>query len=270
MPPPKIKFKNKQPTTLVLLRQLNKSVTVALIILVILYFYSRYKVKELPDARQIASELRVDPKQTAINPYKFKFDYRGETYLVDAIADYEIAGLIVSHNDITAWYDIYHTKDSVDTKDLCLIWGNNVDGNHYHNVKFYNESVSCHFHINDQDTYVKFNPGQLSNNHLISDSEAIRKSIASARVGDQILMKGYLVNYSSNTNPEFVRRTSTTRKDTAGGACEVVFVNEFEILKKYPRRWHNISDFVANALPLTLLLKILLFLFLPAIEFRLE
>ncbi len=42
------------------------------------------------------------------------------------VADFELWGLVVSHNNPTAFYDIYHDRNSVDTRDLGVIWGENL------------------------------------------------------------------------------------------------------------------------------------------------
>jgi len=222
----------------------------------------------LPHSGEIKEELKSNPVQEVTREERFRFSYRDETYLVDPVANYEISGLVVSHNNISAWYDIYHTDDSVDTKDLCLIWGDNVKTNAYRKVQYHSEPVSCHYQINDQAIYEMFRADQLSNNHLITDNESIRKAIASTRVGDQIHLKGLLVNYSPLSNPDWVRKTSTTRKDTAGGACEVVFVKEFQILKRFPHKWHYIYDCSLKIVSFLLLIKITLLLILPGLEFK--
>jgi hypothetical protein len=47
-----------------------------------------------------------------------------------------------------------------------------------------------------------------------------------------------LVDYSPKSNPRWVRRTSLNRKDTGNGACEVVFVEDFKIIKQGNPAWH--------------------------------
>jgi hypothetical protein len=52
--------------------------------------------------------------------------------------------------------------------------------------------------------------------------------------GDHIRLKGMLVTYSNPANG-FFRGTSTTRNDTGNGACETIFITDFELVKKANR-----------------------------------
>ena len=57
----------------------------------------------------------------------------------------------------------------------------------------------------------------------------------SAEKGDQIYLKGYLATYSQPGGG--LRGTSISRTDTGNGACETIYVEEFEFLKKSNRFW---------------------------------
>jgi hypothetical protein len=76
---------------------------------------------------------------------------------------------------------------------------------------------------------------QLSNNHLISDDENIRGMVKDIRIGDQIRVRGYLASYSSEQGGK--RGTSTTRTDTGDGACETLFVEQFDIIGPATSIW---------------------------------
>ncbi len=49
--------------------------------------------------------------------------------------------------------------------------------------------------------------------------------------GDHIRLNGMLVEYSNPGNG-FRRGTSVTRTDTGNGACETLYVNRLEVIKK--------------------------------------
>lgn len=191
------------------------------------------KARPIPIA-SILPELRREPRQTATDPTPFAFSYRGRPYNVKPLAAYDLAGLVVSHNDIGGLADIYHTKDSLDTKDVCVIWGDNVATEDFHRVKFWNGPWTCHWRYPDG---VRTAASQVSNNHLITQSDSIRQAIARVRVGDQIRVRGRLVAYQDAAHAEFWRTSSLTRGDTGNGACEVVFVENLEILKAGAPGW---------------------------------
>jgi hypothetical protein len=223
---------------------------------------------ELPTSATISEVLLVDPQQTAPDLEQFEFEYRGTTYQVEPVAKYKIAGVIVSHNDISAWWDIYHTADSVDIKDLCLVWGENLEQERYKSVHFHNESVSCHLQYDEYSR--EFRKDQVSNNHLIADTESVRQKIGDARVGDQVALEGQLVNYCYKDLPESKRKSSLTRTDTAGGACEVMYVENFTFIKQAPRTWYRIGEVSRRVLQYSLIVYLLLFLSVPYLEYRFE
>src|SRR5690606_31174924 len=74
----------------------------------------------------------------------------------------------------------------------------------------------------------------MSNNHLISDDADIRERLRDVRIGDQVRIRGQLASYESSAGK---RGTSITRDDTGDGACETIYVEEFEIIASAPRGW---------------------------------
>jgi hypothetical protein len=67
----------------------------------------------------------------------------------------------------------------------------------------------------------------------------MRDRIDAVRIGDQIHLKGLLVNYSARRMPHAWRMTSTTRNDSGNGACEVVFVEAIDILQHETPGWYT-------------------------------
>jgi hypothetical protein len=93
---------------------------------------------------------------------------------------------------------------------------------------------------------------QLSNNHLLSADHATRERIDSIRIGDQIRIKGRLASYGAVGGP--VRGTSTTRDDSGNGACETIFVDEFEIIAPAFNGWRAAMHVSIGVLALCLIL----------------
>jgi hypothetical protein len=95
---------------------------------------------------------------------------------------------------------------------------------------------------------VPFTENCLSNNHLLPADEFIAAAVKRARKGDQVRLKGWLVSYGIKDTP-YSRGSSTVRNDRGNGACEVVYVTEFEILREANpvwRRLHQLSRVVAG------------------------
>ena len=200
-----------------------------------LFAVSWWQKGVLPTHKEIEPALMNSPIQSKTSRKPFQFHYRGEDYLIKPKAEYEIWGLVVTHNNITGITDVMHTSDSVDLKDLCVIWGANLVEDDFRKVSYSSGDFICYFQY---PSGVYFAHNKLSNNHLLSDRESVRELIRNARVGDQIYFKGMLVDYSPKSNPRWVRRTSLNRNDTGNGACEVVFVEDFKIIKQGNPAWH--------------------------------
>lgn len=189
---------------------------------------------ELVDVDSVRPELLQEPIQVDTEIEPFSFAYAGKSYTVEPVADYELWGLVVSHNDIESFMDFVHDASSVDTKDLCVIWGPNLETNDFQQIEFTSGDFTCFFQF---PSGVDFRFDSISNNHLITDNQSIRDVIANIRVGDQVHILGSLVNYQE-AGTTFWRRSSTKRRDSGNGACEVIFVDEIEIIEQGTPVWY--------------------------------
>lgn len=179
---------------------------------------------------KIDPALLEQPKQTETTRPASSFEYKGETYDVRPMFEYEIAGLVVAHNDPGGFGDVYHDDRSVDTKDLGMIWGSNLRSDDFHRVEFWSVSWTINYRWPGG---VSFSESEVSNTHLITPDPKVRKQIAGVRVGDQVRLRGILCAYSARSDPnKFWRTSSTTRADTGNGACEVLCVDELQVLHR--------------------------------------
>lgn len=219
----------------------------AWIIVLLLLAIAWWRKGALPAPREIRPELLQNPVQAGTDRQPFAFDYRGHHYSVRPVATYDLYGLVVTHNDIHSIGDMYHDRTAVDTRDFCVLWGDNLGRGDYLRASYSSGSFTC---------YVKWPQGvhldltAIGNNHLITDDPAIRKAIGRVRLGDQIHLRGLLVNYQSDDWGTFWRRTSTRRDDRD---CEVVFVQSIDILRRGTAGWYllyGISRVLAIALPI--------------------
>jgi hypothetical protein len=112
-----------------------------------------------------------------------------------------------------------------------VIWGDNVASGVYKDVVFSSDSWTCWFSWKDSSINGRFKPDAVSNNHLLVDDAVVRDALMQSELGDHIRLKGQLAEYANPANG-LRRGTSTIRTDTGNGACETVYVTEFEIVKK--------------------------------------
>ncbi len=210
------------------------------IILIAIFAISFFQLKNLPTRDKILPSMMNEPVQaTSTVLDNFNFDYKNTNYSVKPIADYELWGLVVTVNNIKAWYNIYHDKDSVNLKDVCVIWGDNLTSDAYLGVHYKSGEWTCYTRWYGK-LDGRFYGNKLSNNHLLSDSEQVRRIIKEVKIGDQIHLSGALVNYAKKGS-RYYRNSSLTRDDTGNGACETFFVQEAKILKKGRNAWHLLN-----------------------------
>lgn len=202
---------------------------VALTVTVISWFFKG----DLVGPENVDPALLQVPRQEIVDRDPFSFDYKGKQCRVEPVATYELWGLVVSHNNIHSVADIYHDSTSVDTKDLCVIWGANLETSDYQQVGFKSGPWTCYFKY---PSGVRFHHNGLGNNHLISDNPVIRRTLDRVRVGDQIRLKGLLVDYQMDDWQGFWRRTSKRRDDND---CEVVYLEEAEVLHRGTPGWYT-------------------------------
>ena len=234
---------------------------VGLVCSALCWFFSAYKSKKLPELRDILPSVKnSQPVQVKTDARPYKFSYAGKSYSVIPKAEYTIYGLLVSHNNIHSFADIYHDDTSVDIKDLCLLWGDNVKTDVYQHGKFSNGSFTCYFYFKDYEKYRQFRLDQISNNHMLAKTERLRDQIRSARVGDQLLISGYLIDYHPEGDRSFIRTSSLRRDDTGNGACEVFMAESIRVLKRANEFWYSAKAFFKWATIALLMLSIFAFI----------
>lgn len=212
----------------------SKSLRFAIIVFGLLYSYLLNSYPHLPQKKDIHPFVLNDPEQFETEEDDYTFDYYKNKYLIEPVAEYTLSGVVVSHNNIHAFGDIYHDESSVDIKDICVIWGKNTELLPFESFTFYSEPWSCHVETKSTHEWSKFNLDNLSNTHLLSASPIIRKELEKVSIGDQVHLRGMLINYCHALSPSSKRKSSTIRTDTGNGACEVMMVTDFQMLKKNP------------------------------------
>ena len=195
----------------------------------------------LPDPWQYDIDRLTDPSQQSTFREPFWIETGGQRYLVSPQHDYTLDGVVVSYHDADSISDIWHHekwKEFLNIRDICVIWGENVASGVYQQMDFDNDSWTCWAYWPDAQTGSQFKMRQLSNNHLLVDNLALKEIVMSAERGDHIRISGHLASYENPGNG-FQRGTSTTRDDTGNGACETIYVEDAQIVRKANTSWRR-------------------------------
>ena len=199
----------------------------------------------LPGNIEYVDEIANEPEQTTTTEKPFYATINDVEYLIEPEYAYDLTGMIVSYRQHEGNSRMHlQANDHLNVADVCVVWGDNTRSQ-LQELDFWNGIFTCNVFTRDMQAWESFDMDQLSNNHLISDDDFIRRQVRKVRIGDQIRVRGYLASYS---NPDGGKRgTSTTRTDTGDGACETVFVESFRIVQPVTSYW-RISLWVSLSL----------------------
>lgn len=199
-----------------------------------------WKKNDLPQFPLLQPALLQEPGQVPATRPAFNTTVNGVNYRIRPLYSYDLHGLVVSQHDADTWWDYLHREwnDHLNVMDLCVVWGNNLRRGVYKEVQYSSGQFECFVKMPSMEIYRVFDQTALSNNHLLTDKPGIARAIRKTRIGDQVRLRGYLAEYSHNHDGRpFSRGTSVVRNDTGNGACETIFVEEFEILRPGGGPW---------------------------------
>ena len=113
--------------------------------------------------------------------------------------------------------------------DLALGWGKMSDSKNLEKISIKQRGRFYYWKTKDQNLPISRQEiiSSSANMHLIPANKEIAKKIKTARRGDLIEMDGYLVKIDKGDDWNWT--SSMTRADDGEGACEVVWVEKFEI-----------------------------------------
>jgi hypothetical protein len=194
----------------------------------------------LPPHQGLRQELLQEPVQVSTQQPPIETTVGDITYNIRPLYKYDLYGLVVSKHDSNTWWDYIHKEwnDNLNVADLCVVWGNNVQNGGYRDISFSSGQFVCNFSTTSSEAYAAFDQTAVSNNHLITDDPRLATKLRDVKVGDQIHFRGYLAEYSHNHGFPFKRGTSIVRTDTGNGACETVYLEDFETLHHGGEPWH--------------------------------
>jgi hypothetical protein len=215
-------------------RILQRYLAISFLLCVAGAIYFALRDVPLPEAARIDRAITEgEPLQAASDARAFTTVIEGYTYTLSPRATYEIAGLVVSQHRGDAFFNLYHQADPGTIKDVCVVWGEDITNGSYRKVKFSSGEFTCSYRWSGV-LSPAFNPEKFANNHLIPASPAIARQIGAIHVGDQVRMKGLLVDYAVTRDGReiFTRRTSLVRNDTDNGACEILYVTDLSVVAR--------------------------------------
>ncbi|MDO8529100.1 MAG: hypothetical protein Q7S18_00325 [bacterium] len=218
---------------------MKKIINLLFIIVLIVLGVSYFIRKDYKSVKDINPNVIIGPIQTDLEDKKpINFVKDGYSYSLTPKFNYEFNGLVVHTMNYDVWYSLSRS-DKVFPLDICAVWGNSVSNKAYSDksLRFSQDMRFCYI---EWGSGIRIQLDEFSNNHLLTNDDKIKEKFKSIFPGDQIKIKGKLADvkaqlvgagkkYESNG---FTMATSTVRSDTDAGACEIIYVEDVEILKK--------------------------------------
>jgi len=179
----------------------------------VVFFASQYNPYTGP--AEIADPVQILTDQPEVINYQGR---DGSVSLV-LLASYDIQAAVKSIHRYTSDY-----STQVSTMDLVLAWGKLNQPAIDSQISYRQSNRWYYFQFNPEcpvdSSYIQ---NHSANVHLIPADDNIRRQLNSLRKNDTVQMKGYLV--AVNFAPgEW--RSSLSRQDSGGGACEIFYVTE--------------------------------------------
>ena len=219
--------------------QLERIFKGVFVIAVVALGMSFFQKDKLPGPEFFSEAVLSDPLQTLTDKASFQTQINDQVYTIIPLFDYHLSGVVVTDYESGSLGDIYHHrqwKDFLNVKDLCVVWGQNVQSDVFRKLRYSSGSWTCFFQIPDRQMGTQFRSDQLSNNHILTDNIDLHRLVMRTAPGDEVRISGMLANYQ-NQATGFERETSISRTDTGNGACETIFVTDFSITKKANPLW---------------------------------
>jgi hypothetical protein len=160
------------------------------------------------------------PLQESVGSGVAALEFNG--YTIKPLAKFSLSARVLSRADYR-----WDTEAALAPVDLALGWGRMSDSavidkiDISHSGRFYYWRVR-EFPIPQQEIIES-----SANMHLIPADKIVRQEIERTRVGDVVSFDGYLVEVSGANGYRWI--SSLTRSDTGAGACELVWVQNFDI-----------------------------------------
>jgi len=149
--------------------------------------------------------------------------FRLDDYLITKRAGFEINARVLSTEN-------YYLSREADLSpiDLALGWGVMSDSGLLDRLsisqssRWYRWRYEGSLPVSDEQII-----SSSGNMHMVPATAAVERTLMQLREGDVITLEGYLIDVDHDSGWKW--RTSMTRSDTGGGACEIVYVESIAV-----------------------------------------
>ena len=190
------------------------------IVCVFLILYGAYDIWSERTLKQPAGVLVAEePKQENLLDAA-PFSLRG--YRITPLANFELRARVLAREHYR-----WDAGAKLAPVDLALGWGPMSDSAVLNQLKIWQDGRWYQFRAEHLPLPVEQLQLHSANMHMIPADRATEKALQKVRPGQIIHLKGFLVAVQGDSG--FQWRSSMTRSDSGGGACELIYVERFEV-----------------------------------------
>ena len=191
-----------------------KTTIIGLVILGLFYLWNG---SEIPHASGVLAP--DEPYQKEVYSARFR-ELNG--YRIELLASFDIRARVIATERY--WFD---QGSALSPVDLVLGWGAMSNSAVLQQISVSQGGRFYHWWEKTLTVPRRVIETQSANMHLIPANGGIARQLKSIRAGNMVHLKGYLVEVTSKQG--FRWKSSLTRADTGGGACELILVESIYV-----------------------------------------
>lgn len=158
-------------------------------------------------------------QRDAVSLQKFQLD----DYEIIPAARFDIKAKVLGSKSYT-----FGREADLSPVDLALGWGPMSDESILQKITISQSNRFYRWHVEEFPIPRREIETNSANMHMIPANKTIASKIKAARHGDIITLSGHLVNVKARDG--WLWKSSLTRQDTGGGACELIWVEQFDVV----------------------------------------
>lgn len=160
-----------------------------------------------------------NPQQSTANIESFVY----KDLQVEPLANFSVEAKVLSRENYSA------DKESIASPvDLALGWGRMSDEAILEEISISQRNRFYYWRVDNFPIPRKEIEQHSANMHMIPANDEVAEQLEQVKAGEMVRFNGFLVNLKRSNGWHW--NSSTTRNDTGKGACELVWVEEFEIV----------------------------------------
>ncbi len=160
------------------------------------------------------------PFQQSIAGNAPQFEKNG--YNVKALASFSMTARALGVE-----YYRFDRESSLAPVDVAFGWGPMSDSDVLAKIRISQGGRFYHWHVEESPVPRRDIEVNSANMHLIPANADVERNLKRVRVGEIVKLNGYLVEVKARDGWRW--RSSLTREDTGAGACELIWVESFEL-----------------------------------------